>query len=247
MDISPFLISSTPYLTAFLTGLFGGVHCVGMCGGIAAAMMHGLPAEVRAKTSSMLPYAIAYNVGRISSYTVAGAIVGYLGYSAGTLVQEYSGWFYLRIVAGMFMIILGLYLGGWWFGLQRLEQLGGLLWQRVSGLANSLLPLHNPGQAFALGLLWGWLPCGLVYSMLVFSFAAGGWMEGGAFMLSFGLGTLPALLGVGLLAGKASKFLQHPRIRHLAGALVIGFGIWTITATLLVQANVGLGCAVPVQ
>jgi sulfite exporter TauE/SafE len=245
MDINPLVISSTPYITAFLTGLLGGVHCLGMCGGISAALTQGLAADIRHQPRKLLPFTLVYNSGRILSYTLAGAIVGYLGFNAGSFIEQYQGWIYLRIVAGLFMIVLGLYLGGWWFGLLRLERLGGKLWQRISGLTRRLLPVNNLRQAFSIGILWGWLPCGLVYSMLIFSFAAGGWLQGAGFMISFGLGTLPVLMATGLAAGSFALLLRKPLVRHMAGALVITFGIWTIAATLLVQANVGLGCAVP--
>jgi sulfite exporter TauE/SafE len=244
-DINPFLLSTTPYLTAFLTGLLGGVHCVGMCGGIAGALAQGIAPELRQRSSTILPITLGYNLGRLFSYTLAGALVGYLGYNAGNVTEQYKGWMTLRIVAGVFMIVLGLYLGRWWFGLIKIEQLGGRLWQRISGLTKKLLPVRHAYQAISLGALWGWLPCGLVYSMLVFSFAAGGWLQGAGFMLSFGLGTLPVLLGVGMAAGRITTVLQTPMLRYLAGLLVISFGVWTIIATVMTQANVGLGCVAP--
>jgi sulfite exporter TauE/SafE len=245
MDLSPFVASSTPYLTAFLAGLFGGVHCIGMCGGITGALVFGLPAEVRGRYARLLPYLLAYNGGRIASYAAAGAIVGMLGYMAADMLSEYRSWIYLRVAAAVFMIALGLYLAGWWFGLARLEQAAGGLWARLQPLSRRLLPVRGPGQAVLLGLVWGWLPCGLVYSMLVYAFAAGGWREGALFMLSFGLGTLPTLLGAGAASAALGGVLQRPAVRRFAGAVVIAFGLWTLAATLIAQPNVGLGCAVP--
>jgi hypothetical protein len=245
MDLSPFVTSSTPYLTAFLTGLLGGVHCVGMCGGITGALVFGLPDETRSHWTRLAPFLAAYNLGRILTYTFAGAVVGYLGYVAGDLLTEYRGWFVLRIVAAAFMIAMGLYLGGWWFGLNRLERAGGQFWERIRPLGRGLLPVRHPGAALGLGLLWGWLPCGLVYSVLALAFAAGGWKEGALFLLSFGLGTLPTLLTMGAASAALGRVLQRQAVRRAAGALVIVFGAWTLTATLIVQPNVGLGCALP--
>jgi len=245
MDLSPFVTSSAPYLTAFLAGLLGGVHCVGMCGGITGALVFGLPEHTRSRWTRLLPYLAAYNLGRILTYTLAGAVVGYLGYVAGDLLTEYRGWFVLRIVAAAFMIAMGLYLGGWWFGLNRVERAGGRLWERLRPLGSRLLPVRSPTTAFGLGLLWGWLPCGLVYSILAFAFAAGGWREGGLFLLSFGLGTLPTLLAMGAASAALGRALQHRAVRRAAGALVIVFGVWTLAATLIMQPNVGLGCALP--
>jgi sulfite exporter TauE/SafE len=245
MDINPLLLSSSPYITALLTGLLGGMHCLGMCGGISLALTQGLAADLRQKPRRLLPYILAYNSGRILSYTLAGALVGFIGFSAGAVIEQYKGWMYLRVVAGLFMIVLGLYLGGWWFGLLRIEKLGARFWRYLGHYTRYVLPVTRVHQALLLGMLWGWLPCGLVYSMLVFSFAAGGWMQGAGFMLSFGIGTLPTLLATGLAAGSAAAFLKKPLLRHSAGTLVIAFGLWTIVATLLTQANVGLGCTLP--
>ncbi|MCB1736706.1 MAG: sulfite exporter TauE/SafE family protein [Gammaproteobacteria bacterium] len=243
--LSPFITSQWPYWTAFLAGLFGGVHCIGMCGGVVGALTFGLPTEVRLARWRVLPYLFAYNGGRILTYTGLGILIGWLGGIGGDALSEYAGWVYLRLLAAGFMILLGLYIGGWWFGLLRVERLGGGLWTRLQPFAQKLLPIRTPQRAFAVGALWGFLPCGLIYSVLIWALAAGGWQEGGLFMLSFGLGTLPTLLGAGLVSARFGQVLQAPNLRRVAGALVIVFGVWTLVATLQYQPNVGLGC-VPV-
>ncbi len=215
------------YLSAFLVGLLGGVHCVGMCGGIVGALTLGVPAA-RHGARSTLPYLLSYNLGRIASYTLAGALVGGLGMLIAGLMPVYRTQQFLFGVAGAFMILLGLYLGGWWYGLARVERAGSVLWRRIEPLGRGLLPVRSPGQALVLGLLWGWLPCGLVYSMLVWSVAAGDALRGAVLMLSFGVGTLPNLLAMGLVAGGLASRLRQPWARHAAGALVIGFGIYTL-------------------
>ncbi len=244
--LSPFITSNMPYWTAFLAGLLGSVHCVGMCGGVVSALTFGLPEKIRNDRWRVLPYLLSYNIGRVSTYILGGAVVGYAGSLGGDLLSEYEGWFYLRSVAALFMIMLGLYLGGWWFGLSKVESLGGRLWARIRPLGKGLMPVTSPIKALGLGALWGWLPCGLIYSVLIWAFAAGGWFEGAMFMLAFGLGTLPALFGVSLLAINMNAVLQRQGIRWAAGAVVIGFGVWTLVATWVNRTNIGLGCVPPI-
>ncbi|MDX1655303.1 MAG: sulfite exporter TauE/SafE family protein [Candidatus Competibacteraceae bacterium] len=223
------------YLAAFLVGLRGGVHCFGMCGGIVGALTLGLPAAVRARFVAMLPYLGAYNAGRIASYTLAGALAGGVGAWAAHLASVRHGQQVLQVIAGLFMMLLGLYLAGWWQGLARVERAGGVVWRHIQPLGRGLLPVRSPLQAAGLGLVWGWLPCGLVYSVVIWAIGAGGAARGALLMLSFGLGTLPALLGMGAFAAALAKFVARPWVRHTAGALVIAFGLWKV---LLV---VGLG------
>lgn len=220
------------YLTAFAVGLLGGVHCIGMCGGIVGALTLGLAESVRGRPRTLLPFLLAYNTGRILSYTTAGALVGGIGLLATDLARVHEAQQVLQIVAGAFMIVLGLYLGGWWQGLVRVEQLGGHLWRHIEPLGRRFLPVRHPGEAFVLGLIWGWLPCGLVYSMLVWAIAAGGVLQGAALLLSFGLGTLPMLLGMGLVAGRLSAYMRRYWVRTAAGLLVIGFGVHRIWLAL---------------
>jgi uncharacterized protein len=192
-------------LTAFLVGLLGGVHCVGMCGGIVGTLTMGLPREVRNSLARLLPYQLAYNGGRILGYTAAGALMGGLGTLIAVLVPVQTAQRVLYLVAAVFMILLGLYLGGWWRGLARLEHLGAGLWRRIEPLGRRLLPIRSPLAAVGLGFVWAWIPCGLVYSVLIWSISAGGAAEGALLMLAFGLGTLPNLLGLGMLAGAAAR------------------------------------------
>ena len=130
---------------------------------------------------------------------------------------------------GLIPIVAGaLYLGGWWFGLARVEQAGGVLWQRIEPLGKRLLPVQTVGQALVLGLLWGWIPCGLVYSALILTISAGGVLQGLGIMLAFGLGTLPNLLAMGFAVGAVAHMTKKPWVRWLAGGLVIGFGVVTL-------------------
>ncbi len=215
-------------LSAFLVGLLGGVHCAGMCGGIVGALTFGLPEPVRQSLWKLVPFQVAYNLGRVSSYVLAGAVMGGLGMLLARVMPVYYAQRGLLAMAGVFMILLGLYLGGWWFGLTRLEKMGGSLWRRIEPFARRLLPVRSTGQALILGLLWGWIPCGLVYSMLIWSVSAGSAVNGAALMLAFALGTLPNLLAMGVVAAGLASLLRKPGVRQLAGGTVILLGFYTL-------------------
>ncbi|MEI2771882.1 MAG: sulfite exporter TauE/SafE family protein [Candidatus Competibacter sp.] len=220
--------SSLGFLAAFLIGLTGGVHCVGMCGGIVGALTLGLPLVRERPLLARLPFLLAYNTGRIASYVAAGALAGGVGAWAANLVSVHRAQLGLQVVAGLFMILLGLYLAGWWPILEHLERAGGVLWRRIEPLGRRLLPVRTLPQALGIGLVWGWLPCGLVYSALVWAIGAGGAGKGALLLLGFGLGTLPALLAMGTAAAVLAGWVRRPIVRQTAGALVVLFGIYEI-------------------
>jgi sulfite exporter TauE/SafE len=205
---------------AFLVGLLGGGHCAGMCGGIVGAVTVTLPGS-RPKW----PFLIAYNFGRIATYSLAGVLAGTIGASSFFLNHLLPIEKILYAVANVMLILLGLYLAGIWRVLTRLEIVGGLLWQRLQPYSRTLLPVRTLPQAILLGTLWGWLPCGLVYSVLVAAIATADHIEGGCLMLAFGLGTLPALLTMGMAAVQLKAWLQHLWVRRISGGVVLGFGI----------------------
>ena len=215
-------------ISAFVVGLLGGVHCVGMCGGIVGALSLGMPGSGGARW----PIQLGYNLGRIASYTLAGALAGGLGVFFSGLLPVQQAQQVLLAFAGVFMILLGLYLAGWWNLLLRVEQAGGWLWKRIEPLGRGLLPVRHARHALMLGLLWGWLPCGLVYSVLVWSVSAGGVLEGGALMLAFGLGTLPNLLLMGAAAGQLQRLVRKTWVRQLAGGLIAAFGVWQLLSII---------------
>jgi sulfite exporter TauE/SafE len=126
------------------------------------------------------------------------------------------------------MIALGLYLGGWWSGLLRVEQAGARLWRYIEPLGRRLMPVQTLGQAFVLGTVWGWLPCGLVYSVLIFAFAAPSLEDGALIMFSFGLGTLPTVMTMGLVASFVGSMVNQPWLRKGAGSLIVLFGVYMI-------------------
>jgi sulfite exporter TauE/SafE len=221
-----------PYLSAFIVGLLGGVHCVGMCGGIVGALTFGLPEQKRGNFALMLPFQLFYNLGRMGSYVAAGAVMGGLGVLLAQVVPVYYAQRALLVLAGLFMVLLGLYLGGWWMLLNRVERMGSLLWQRLEPVGRRLLPVTTPVRALAVGAVWGWIPCGLVYSMLINAISTGGALPGALLMLAFALGTLPNLMLMGFLAGGAARLARSVMARRFAGGLVILFGIYTLWQAL---------------
>ncbi|MFT7561249.1 MAG: sulfite exporter TauE/SafE [Flavobacteriales bacterium] len=205
---------------AFVIGLFGTLHCFGMCGGIGAALSMGAAKSSLPKRVAII---FAYNIGRISSYSLLGALVSYLG----SVIQLAMPFPVLRSIAAILLILMGFYLAGWWNILTRLEYLGSGLWKRLQPLAASLMPVTRLEQGLALGFLWGWLPCGLVYTALAYSSVQGGVIGGALVMLAFGLGTLPAIVLSGLAASQMQSFVRHRSIRQIAGIFLIIFGFWT--------------------
>lgn len=205
---------------AFLVGLLGGGHCVGMCGGIVSAVTIALPTS-KPKTGFLL----AYNAGRILSYTAAGLLAGAVGASSFFLEHVLPIEKLLYGLASLMLVLLGLYLAGIWRGVALLEAAGGALWRHLQPYSKYFLPVQSLPQAFALGTLWGWLPCGLVYSVLVAAIATASPLKGGLLMLAFGLGTLPALLAMGMAAVRLKTLLQNIWVRRISGLAVIGFGL----------------------
>ena len=214
-DLLPLLIS------ALILGLLGGGHCLGMCGGLMGALTMAMPAEQRNRRLQLL---LAYNIGRISSYALAGLLVGLAGWAIGNSPAALL----LRVLAGILLICMGLYLAGWWSGLTRIEALGRHLWRHLQPLTRRLMPVTSVPQALFLGAIWGWLPCGLVYSSLLWAASQGSAINSALLMLVFGLGTVPVLLATGMAAERLTALLRQRGVRIAGGVMVILFGLWTL-------------------
>lgn len=218
----------TSYIAAFLVGLLGGVHCVAMCGGIVGALCLGLDNDKNKSAQqsfvTSFPFLLSYNLGRISSYTLAGVLMGSIGWLGSHLFTLYSIQQTLEIIAASFMLALGLYIAGWWKGLASIERWGGkVVWKRLEPLGKRFMPVRSYRHALLLGLVWGWLPCGLVYSVIIWTISTQSPLEGGLLMLSFGLGTLPNLLLMGVFASTLNQFIQQPWVRQVAGIMIMAF------------------------
>ena len=211
-------------LTALSIGLLGSVHCVGMCGGIVGALTLST-VQQPGQSNRLLLFLFAYNAGRITSYTVAGFIAGVVGSTLIDAVDKQTAFLVTRIVTGVFLLALGLFLAGWTQFLLPLESIGLRLWKYIQPLGKKFIPITSLPHAYYAGLVWGWLPCGLVYSALIWALASGNGVTGAATMFTFGLATLPALFLSGLSAVKFSKLTKSVLIRRLVGALLVGLGI----------------------
>lgn len=212
----------TGYIAVFLVGLLGGTHCVAMCGGIVGALSVQMPGQ----SARQWPIHLAYNLGRITTYTALGVFAGAIG-SAGMLFGDVLPvQLALYVAANLMLILLGLYLTGITQLLAPIERAGGIIWRRVQPLTARFLPARSVGRALPLGLLWGFLPCGLVYSVLTTALVTGSAARGGALMLAFGLGTLPNLMLAGMLFKRFRDLTRDSRVRIVAGLLVLGFGVF---------------------
>ena len=215
LELAPLLVS------ALILGLLGGGHCLGMCGGLMGALTLAIPKEQRSRRFRLL---LAYNLGRILSYATAGLLIGLAGWA----VANSPAAMFMRVLAGLLLISMGLYLAGWWSGLTRIESLGRGLWRYIQPVANRLLPVSSLPRALLLGALWGWLPCGLVYSTLLWAASQGNALDSTLLMLAFGLGTWPVLLATGLAAERVTALLRKRSVRMAGGLLVILFGVRTL-------------------
>lgn len=229
---------SLDLFSAFIVGLLGSGHCIAMCGGITTMLTSALPVSnkyeqqipvnnqnIAVKQSSKTALVFCYNIGRIASYCFIGGIVGFTGsIAAKNIGMPLAG---LRMFSAIFIILLGLYLGQWLMWLNRIEALGGKLWQTISPLASKAIPVESPKKALLLGAVWGWLPCGLVYSTLTWALASGNMLTGSSIMLFFGLGTLPALLTLSMGFNSIKNNLVKPILRKTMALVLISFGIYS--------------------
>ncbi len=226
-------LNHSQYLVAFITGLLGGVHCFGMCGSIVGALSLGNIGNHSTSQKSAFIISLGYNFGRITSYTIAGALVAFIGSSLIELTGLQATQKILATIASLFMIALGLYLAGFWSGLAKIEVIGQNLWKHIQPIGKRFIPVTNFRQAVPLGFIWGWLPCGLVYTALIWTLSAGSTLEGALIMLFFGLGTLPNLLAMGIIAARLSEWVKRPAVKIGAGLLVIAMGLLTLQRALL--------------
>lgn len=228
-------MSGISLFPVFLVGLLGSVHCAGMCGGIVGALSLApsarkpFPVAVIHTRSPVATGAmarvLAYNGGRLFSYAGAGALAGALGAGATSLTGLATAQLAALWLANLMLVALGLHLMNAWRGLTLLEAAGQGLWRRLQTLMGAILPLDSLSKVLMLGALWGWLPCAMVYSVLVTAMLSGSAASGAAVMLAFGLGTLPMLLALGGAGAGARAAMGRRGVRVAAGLLVLGFGV----------------------
>lgn len=230
-------------VAALVAGLAGSAHCVLMCGGIAGALGLGSSAG-QACAGGSLRYPILYNLGRVTSYTAAGAVAGMLG--GGTLalagLPRLHGAF--AVLAAVVVVVAGLRVAAGARHLGWLDRAGARIWRRIAPLTRGLFPVTTPARAYGVGLAWGWLPCGMVYAALAAAAFAGGPARGAAAMLAFGLGTLPVLLAAGLGAARLRAWLARRSARLAASALILAAGVFGMVQASGLAEGVrrGLAC-----
>ncbi len=206
---------------ALVTGLLGSAHCLGMCGGLSGLF------AVNASAASLrrdIPMAVAYNAGRVLSYVFIGIIVAAVGKSIVGGIPKLTA--PVRLFSGLLIVIVGLQVAFNWRALAAVEKAGARIWQRIAPAAKGLLPVTSLPKALGLGLLWGWLPCGLVYSVLLLAATTANPATGAAVMLAFGIGTMPAMIATGVSASRLAEFMSRRRLG--AGLLIVILGLATL-------------------
>ncbi len=248
MDIA--VTTLTLPLTALTTGFLGSLHCLGMCGGVSGTVALGagapsnagdhvrtlsirIPIAVMQRAPAVLSMAetnvLAFNAGRIASYMIAGAMAGSIGGAISqnwVLSETTTARTILFLFANLMIVATGLYLMGLPQILAPLERAGGRLWRHISPYTKQLLPMNTLPRAALFGMLWGWIPCGMVYAMLLTAMSAGSAVTGMLTMFAFGLGTLPMMIAAGWAVGSVQRFTRNSRIRMVAGAAVVAMGLF---------------------
>ena len=211
------------FTAALIAGLLGSAHCVGMCGGLSG--LFAVNSSV-ASLRGQLPMALTYNLGRILSYAVLGIIVGSFGRVIVKVSPTIAG--PIRFVSGAVIILVGLKVAFDWRFLNIVERMGSTLWSRIAPIAQRLVPVTSFPRALGLGLVWGWLPCGLVYSILLIAATSAKPLSGAMVMFAFGVGTLPAMVMTGLGAAQLSRIMRRRGTRIGLGLLIVALGVLTI-------------------
>lgn len=211
---------------AFVTGLLGSAHCFGMCAGLSG--LFAVNASV-ASLRPQIPMAVAYNTGRILSYAFLGIVVASLGQTVVKAIPNIAA--PVRFASGLLIVIVGLQVAFNWRFLAPVEKAGAKIWNHIAPAAKGLLPVTSMPKALGLGLLWGWLPCGLVYSVLLLAATTANAVNGGLVMLAFGVGTMPAMIMTGISASKLSRFMSRKRLG--AGLLIILIGLLTLAMPVM--------------
>jgi sulfite exporter TauE/SafE len=212
---------TTSYFVAFIMGLVSSLHCIGMCGSIIGTLTLSLSPEIRNKKSLLLPFVFNYNLGRITSYAIAGALAGIIQSLAVTHLSEINGHRLLQILSATIMASAGFYIAGWFPRFAYIEKIGIHFWKKIEPFGRRLIPVKNLTHAYLFGMVWGWLPCGLVYAALALAATADDVSKSALTMLAFGLGTLPAVMGVGIMTGILTRLSRMQRFKQAIGLFMI--------------------------
>jgi len=228
--------------TAAVLGLLGGVHCVAMCGGVVSAFSV-VRSVVQVRKPSLVPQ-LLFNLGRIASYSAAGALAGGVSGSAIAAARLLPVQTMMFVAANGLLILVGLYLAGHGRLVLGLERAGAWLWGRARALGIRPPPTATAWGRVGAGALWGCTPCGMVYSALALALVSGGMLRGAVVMAAFGLGTLPSLLAAGWLLARFGTQFRRPQVRLAAGVAIAGFGVLGLARVpgLAEQIKAGILC-----
>ena len=176
--------------------------------------------------------ALTTNLGRVSGYALAGAIVGGFGHGLVALFRIDHLMFGLRALAGLVLIIVALRMLGLNPRFGAFGKIGEAIWAKLAPIRSRLLPANTLPRRFGLGMAWGWLPCGLSGTMLTAAWLQATAPGGALLMAAFGLGTLPAMLP---LSYSGARWRARPGQRRVAGILVLCAGVLTVAAPWLMS------------
>jgi len=211
-------------LTAFLIGLAGAGHCFGMCGGIISALSFNTNTGIKTPKFAIQ---MLYHLGRITTYTLMATLLTFFFQAFSEYYQVLS--YFLRYLAGIILILMGLYLINASSLILYIEKLGSYVWKYLSPKAKSVLPIRRMSHAFVAGFIWGWLPCGLVYSSLLWvSASSSSILQSSYLMLAFGIGTLPAMLATGLFTLNLKSLWNKMHLNFFSGCFMVLYGAWTL-------------------
>jgi uncharacterized protein len=225
---------------ALLMGLFSSLHCIGMCGSIIGSLTFSLAPEIRNDKKRLLPFILCYNAGRITSYGIAGALVGMLEVLVTLPLGETHGHRFLQIISALIMTGAGLYIAGWFPRFAYIEKLGLHVWRQIEPFGRKLIPVKDCQHAYLFGMVWGWIPCGLVYAALALTVTTGSVIQSSLTMVAFGLGTLPAVIGVGAMIGILTRLATNQRFKQIVGVIMIALALLAAFPTLNPMAMTNL-------
>ncbi len=226
MEITQFI--SSPIFIAFFIGLFSSIHCVSMCGSIIGTLSLSLKPEIRATKSKMIAFIFSYNFGRIFSYMLAGLIIGLIESLLTLPLGEEHGHRYLEVISALIITGAGFYIAGWFPNFAYIEKTGSRFWKTIEPYGRKLIPVATLPQAFMFGMVWGWIPCGLVYTALALAATSGDITTSTLIMLAFGLGTLPAVASTGIVSTFISRINNLHSAKQIVGMLLVLVAIYSV-------------------
>ncbi|BCG64578.1 MAG: hypothetical protein methR_P2362 [Methyloprofundus sp.] len=226
MEISQFI--NSPILIAFVIGLFSSLHCVAMCGSIIGTLSFSLKPEIRNDKSKMTAFILSYNFGRIFSYMLAGLVIGLLESILTFPFGEEHSHRFLQIISALIITGAGFFIAGWFPNFAYIEKTGSRFWKTIEPYGRKLIPVTSLTQAFLFGMVWGWIPCGLVYTALALAATSGDILLSTLSMLAFGLGTLPAVMGTGMVSTFISRISKLHTTKQVIGMLLVLVAIFSV-------------------